>query len=120
MKNLKAITWALGLALAAGPVMIPTIATAQEGQWEPQEPQGQWSDAWHHGFHEGAEAARRDLRENRRTDMDDHDQYRHPNVPREMRRDFREGFARGYHMVMEHNMHRDRDRDDRGGYGPGR
>jgi hypothetical protein len=115
MKNLKAITWALGLALAAGPVIIPTIATAQEGQWEPMEPQGQWSDAWHHGFHEGVEAARRDMRENRRTDMDDHEQYRHPNVPRDMRRDFREGFARGYHMVMEHNMHRDRDRDDRPG-----
>lgn len=117
MKNLKAITWVLGATLAAGPAMVATVAAAQEGQWEPMEPQGQWTDAWHHGFHEGVEAARHDLREGRHPDMDDHQQYRHPNVPRELRRDFREGFARGYHMVVEHSMHRDR--DDRDGYGPG-
>lgn len=106
MKNLKAITWVLGLALAAGPAM---IATAQEGQWEPVEPQGQWSDAWHHGFHEGVEAARRDLHEGRRPDMDDHREFKHPDVPRELRHDYREGFRRGYNMVVEHRMHRDHD-----------
>ena len=119
MRNLKAVSWVLGLALAAGPAM---IATAQEGQWEPVEPQGQWSDAWHQGFHEGVEAARHDLYNRRHADMDDHQQFKHPDVPHDMRRDFREGFRRGYNMVMQRNNgRRDRDDDDRrGGYGPGR
>lgn len=105
MKSRAGVTWIIGLALAAGPAM---IATAQQGQWEPVEPQGQWSSAWHQGFHEGAEAARRDMNQGRHPDADDHPEFRHPDVGGpEMRHDFRDGFRRGYNMVVEHQMHGD-------------
>lgn len=111
MKNAKLITWVIGLALLSGPAM---IASAQEGPWEPVEPQGQWSHAWHSGFRDGVDAARHDIDAGRPPDPRHHDKFRHPDIPRDQRDDFREGFRRGYNMVYEHRMHdhdRDHDRD---------
>lgn len=105
MKNRTAIAWIIGLTLASGPVTM--AAMAQEGQWEPVEPQGQWSDAWHQGFHAGVDAARHDLDAGRQPDPEHHPRFRHPDVPPPMRHDFREGFRRGYHMVVEYRMHHD-------------
>jgi hypothetical protein len=97
----------LGLALAGVPAMT-AVAVAQQGPpppgaWEPQEPQGNWSQAWHSGFHEGVEAARHDMQAGRQPDPDHHERFRHPDVPPDQRRDFREGFRRGYHMFIEHH-----------------
>ena len=101
MKYLKPISWMLGLALVCGPAM---IATAQEGPWQPNEPQGQWSRAWHSGFRDGVDAARHDIDARRPPDPRRHDKFRHPDLPRDERGDFREGFRRGYQMVYEHSM----------------
>ena len=105
MRNRTAIAWIIGLTLASGPVTMAAIA--QEGQWEPVEPQGQWSQAWHQGFHEGVDAARHDLDAGRHPDPEHHEKFRHPDVGPELRHDFREGFRHGYNMVVEHRMHHD-------------
>lgn len=102
----------LGLALCGGAAL---AVHAQEGPggWQPDEPQGSWSHAWHSGFHDGIEAARHDIDAHRPPDPDRHDKFRHPDLPRDQRPDFREGFRRGYHMVYDHAFHdRDHDHDD--------
>jgi hypothetical protein len=109
MKNTRsALVLVLGLAMSGG---IPLAVHAQQGpppgSW--QEPEGNWSPAWHSGFHDGIEAARHDIEANRSPDPDRHDKFRHPDLPRDQRDDFREGFRRGYHMAYDHRDH-DRDR----------
>lgn len=114
MKITKAMMMVLlGLALAGGAA--GTIY-AQEGPppraWEPGPPPDSWSHAAHSGFRDGVDAARHDIDARRRPDPDRHDKYRHPDLPRDQRDDFRMGFLRGYRMVYEHQVH-DHDHDDR-------
>jgi hypothetical protein len=42
-------------------------------------------------------------------DPNRHDNFRHPDRPRDERGDFREGFRRGYQMVYDHDWHHDHD-----------
>lgn len=99
----------LGLALCGGTAL---AVHAQEGSpWQPVEPTGSWSHAWHSGFHDGIEAARHDIDAHRRPDPGRHDTFRHPDLPREERNDFREGFRRGYDMAYDHAGHH-HDHDD--------
>jgi hypothetical protein len=84
------------------------MAIAQEGPpppgaWEPQEPQGNWSQTWHTGFHEGVEAARHDVQAGQPPDPNRDERFRHPDAPPDQRRDFREGFRRGYQMFYDHH-----------------
>jgi hypothetical protein len=108
MKHLKSLFVVL-LGLAMTGAMVP-VAVAQGGgaqvevQWqEPGPPPGNWSQAWHSGFHDGAIAAHHDISANRPPDPRRHDTFRHPDVPHNQRRDFREGFRRGYQMVYHHD-----------------
>jgi hypothetical protein len=100
----------LGLALSGGTTL---VVHAQEGPphgaWQPNEPEGSWSHAWHSGFHDGIEAARHDIDAHRPPDPNRHDNFRHPDRPRDERGDFREGFRRGYQMVYDHDWHHDHD-----------
>lgn len=111
-KGNLAIASLLGIALMGG-----TAATihAQEGPppgaWQPDEPQGNWSHAWHSGFRDGIEAARHDIDAHRPPDPERHDTFRHPDLSRDQRPDFRDGFRRGYHMEYDHFMRHDRDHD---------
>ncbi|KAA6461231.1 hypothetical protein DYQ86_13400 [Acidobacteria bacterium AB60] len=57
------------------------------------------SDAERRGYHEGAEAARRDFQFQRRPDPDDAPEFRNPPVPPELIGEFREGFMRGYEVA---------------------
>lgn len=79
------------------------------------EPPNDYRDAQRQGFHEGMEAARRDMQNGHRRDADDHQMYKHPPVDGdEARRDFREGFKEGYRRAVEHmrnDRNDDRDRD---------
>ncbi|HEX3469889.1 MAG TPA: hypothetical protein VHT28_01785 [Silvibacterium sp.] len=56
------------------------------------------------GFHDGVEGARKDFDNHRRPDVNNRDEYRHPNVPRSDRNDYRDGFRRGYEVAMSHMM----------------
>ncbi len=54
------------------------------------------------GFQDGIEGARRDVENHRRPTPNNRDEFRHPNVPGQFRRDYRDGFRRGYTVAMEH------------------
>jgi hypothetical protein len=55
------------------------------------------------GFHDGIEGARKDYENHRRPDVNNRDEFRHPDdVPRHDRHEYREAFSRGYHEGVEH------------------
>lgn len=71
------------------------------GGWD--RPDNAWNDIQRRGFHDGIEGARRDAENHRQPDVNNRDEYRHPdNVPPPMRRAYREGFRRGYERGMSH------------------
>ena len=99
-------------AYAAAPV--PSAAQYQDqGRWD--EPPSEYRDVQRQGFHDGIEAARHDFETRSHKDADDHERYRHPNVEREFRDDYRHAFREGYSRAMQHMKEERHDRDD---YGP--
>lgn len=116
MKNLKVLLALLAGFALTGAMMPSAHALAAPQitiQWhEPSPPQGNWSSAWHQGFHAGAMAAHHDISNGMRPDAHRHHRYEHPDVPHHERRDFREGFMHGYQMVYHrdwHHHHHDHD-----------
>lgn len=69
-------------------------------------------DARRHGFQEGMEGAIKDFGNHRRPDPDNRDEFRHPNVPGELRDAYRDGFRRGYESAISELMNGGGDRDD--------
>lgn len=69
-------------------------------------------DARRRGFEEGMEGAIRDFGNHRRPDPDNRDEFRHPQVPRELQDPYRDGFRRGYQQAMSELMNGGGDRDD--------
>lgn len=87
-------------ALVLGP---PAQGYGQaHGDWET--PPGEFNDVQRRGFHDGIEGARKDADNHRRPDVNNRDEYRHPDVPREMRKAYRDAFRRGYEQAMSHMM----------------
>ena len=73
------------------------------GGWD--RPDNAWNDIQRRGFHDGIDGARRDAENRRQPDVNNRDEYRHPdNVPPRMRRAYREAFRRGYERGMSHFM----------------
>lgn len=70
------------------------------GNWDA--PPGEFNEIQRRGFHDGIEGARRDADNHRRPDVNNRDEYRHPNVPRQMRNNYRDAFRRGYQQAMSH------------------
>lgn len=106
MKKAKTtLVLALGMALTGATGLAVYAQGPPPGAWQPDEPQGNWSQAWHSGFHDGIEAARHDVDSGKPPDPRRHDNFRHPDLPRDQRNDFREGFRRGYRMFYEHHEH---------------
>lgn len=54
------------------------------------------------GFHDGFEAARRDMAESRPPDVNRHPRFRKPPVPPPAFEDYRHGFRDGYRNAYEH------------------
>ncbi len=118
MNSKKMAVSALALALAGS----AAVASAQ--YYGPQGPPPQryydqtpgWDavprefrEAQQRGFRDGIQGARRDFENHRRPDVNNRDEYRNPKFIRpEDRRDYREGFRRGYYVAVQHM------------YGPGR
>ncbi len=73
-----------------------------QGGWDgpPQE----FNDAQRRGFHDGIEGARKDYENHRAPDVRNRDEFRHPNLPRGLRHDYRMGFRRGYDAGVRHMM----------------
>lgn len=99
---------ALSLGAASGGLLARAHASAlpaqpqYEGQGRWDEPPSEYRDAQRMGFHDGIEAARRDFDHHSRKDADDHDEYRHPHVERNLVGDYRNAFREGYGRAMHH------------------
>lgn len=74
----------------------------QRGDWNA--PPQEYSDIQRQGFRDGLEGARKDFENHRRPDPNNRDEYRRPNVSRELRDAYREGFRRGYDVGVQHMM----------------
>jgi len=104
------------LALATGLVLSASAARAQYQQGPPPPPPGayqngpggwdapppEFQDAARRGFRDGIEGARKDYDNHRRPDVNNRDEYRHPHIERALRKDYREGFRRGYDVGVQH------------------
>lgn len=62
---------------------------------------GQNGQARMRGFQDGMEGAMHDFENHRRPDLDNRDEYRHPNVPYQLQDAYRKGFQRGYNAAMK-------------------
>ena len=79
-----------------------------QGGWDT--PPAELQEIARQGFRDGIVGAERDMQNHRRPNVNNRDEYRHPNVPPPVRRDYRAGFRRGYDAAMMHAAN--------GGYGP--
>ena len=64
----------------------------------------EFNDAQRRGFQDGMVGARKDYENHRTPNVNNRDEYRHPNVPKGLRHDYREGFERGYDDGVRHMM----------------
>lgn len=90
-----------GSARAHGaPLGSPVPVTGQERGWDM--PPGELNETQRRGFHDGVEGARRDFENHRRPDVNNRDEYRHPQLPYNLREAYRDGFRRGYSVAVAH------------------
>jgi hypothetical protein len=92
-----------GYAVAASHLWgtpLPSWAQPQQPNWDSWGMRGLQSDAQRQGYREGMEEARKDFQFHRRTDPDDHEEYRNPYVAPQFVDEYREGFMRGYTVAM--------------------
>ena len=80
-----------------------------QGGWDA--PPQELREVARQGFRDGIVGAERDVQNHRRPNVNNRDEYRHPNVPGNVRRDYKMGFQRGYDAGIAHAF------GDRG-YGP--
>ena len=81
-----------------GPGQNPYAQNNSDWNAPPQD----FNDVQRRGFRDGLEGARRDYGNHRQPNVDNRDEYRHPDVPRDEWRDYREGFQRGYERGMSY------------------
>jgi hypothetical protein len=112
------------LATSSTIVLLLSSTAAINAQYAPQGPpppgygeHGGWdnapsefNDAQRRGFQDGMVGARKDYENHRQPNVNNRDEYRHPNVPREVRHDYRGGFQRGYDAGVRHMMGGGQDR----------
>jgi len=91
--------------IAAQPVN-GTFATAAAAQYDHHDdwdvPPREFREVQRQGFHDGVEGAKKDFDNHRMPDVNNREEYRHPNVSKADRADYREGFRRGYDAAMSH------------------
>lgn len=71
-----------------------------QGGWDA--PPGAYRQYQRQGFQDGVQGARKDVENRRRPNVNNRDEFRHPNVPGQFRRDYKDGFRRGYNVAMQH------------------
>ena len=74
------------------------------GGWDA--PPSEYNEVSRRGFHDGLEGARKDYENHRQPNVNNRDEYRHPNVEKGLRADYRTGFERGYDAGVRHMMNR--------------
>ena len=66
------------------------------------QPPREFREIQRQGYHDGVEGARKDYDHHRMPDVNNREEYRHPNVPKSEREDYREGYRHGYEAAMTH------------------
>lgn len=106
---MKKLFSGLSIAALAAAMLVAVPSThslyAQE-PWAATPPELQ--GASQQGFHDGIEGARKDAENHRPPNVNNRDEFRHPNVPSRDRRAYRDGFRRGYNVGVQHLMQRGR------------
>jgi hypothetical protein len=87
---------------ALSPAMAQDHDDHDRGGWDA--PPGEYRDVQRKGFHDGLEGARKDFENHRRPNVENRDEYRHPDVSHEDRRAYRDAFRRGYEAGVSHWM----------------
>ena len=106
LKRLTTPLIAMALALPAIPMHAqygpPPNAYGQGpgGGWDA--PPQAYRQYQRQGFQDGIEGARKDVENHRQPNVNNRDEYRHPNVPGQFRHDYRDGFRHGYDSGMRH------------------
>lgn len=96
-----AASTAVASAQYYGPQGPPPPPGYGQGGWDA--PPREFRDAMQRGFRDGVEGARKDFENHRRPDPNNRDEFRNPKfIPRPDRRDYREGFRRGYAVAVQH------------------
>jgi hypothetical protein len=107
------------VALLVGLGLTTFGATGALAQGPPPPPPGYYNQPWtrvpddyhsdiaQRGFHDGIEGARRDFENHRQPNVENRDEYRHPDVPHDARHEYRDAFRRGYQRGVE-NMYQGR------------
>jgi hypothetical protein len=80
----------------------PTPGYGGPAGWDA--PPSEFNEAQRHGFQDGMVGARKDYENHRAPNVNNRDEYRHPNVPKGLREDYRMGFERGYDAEVRHMM----------------
>jgi len=88
------------MAQQYGPPQGPPHEGYGQGGWDA--PPGEMREVARQGFRDGIQGAQRDMENHRRPNVNNRDEFRHPNVPGNVRRDYRDGFRRGYDMAIQH------------------
>ena len=65
-------------------------------------PPSELRDVHRQGFLDGVQGAERDFQNHRAWNVNNRDEFRRPNVPGNVRRDYRDGFKRGYYVTVQH------------------
>jgi hypothetical protein len=102
MGSTKSLALVFGLALAGISAAAVHAQQQPPNPWQPEEPQGYWSQTWHDGFRAGADAANQNVRAGQPPSPARSDQFSHPDRAPMAREDFREGFSDGYQAVYDH------------------
>jgi hypothetical protein len=111
MKFIRFATPALALALLGttgamvaqyGPPQGPPPPGYGQGPGGWDTPPQEYREVQRQGFHDGVEGARKDIENHRRPNVNNRDEFKHPNVPHHDRHDYREAFRRGYNMGIQH------------------
>jgi hypothetical protein len=84
------------------PLALAGCSHPQPVAYYPPPPPPSWTEIARHGFHDGVEAARRDIAAGRAPDAERHPRFRNPPVPPPAFEDYRHGFREGYQQTFRH------------------
>ena len=80
----------------------PPQSYGQQDDWNM--PPAEFNEMQQRGFRDGIEGAQKDYGNHRQPNVENRDEYRHPDLPPEMREVYRDGFRRGYSAAISHLM----------------
>jgi hypothetical protein len=90
----------LALSVLSLPLVLAGCSHPQPAYYPPPPPPA-WSEIARQGFHDGVQAARRDISQGRPPDVNRHPKFRNPPVPPPAFEDYRHGFREGYQQTFQ-------------------